>query len=257
MVSVIMPAYNAEKTISESVESVIFQTYKDWELIVIDDGSTDNTVAVLSQFAKSDSRIHFYQNKKNCGVSYTRNRAVELAKGEWIAFIDSDDLWDKEKLEKQISLLNEHPDMAIAYTASCFIDENGKPYEYMMPAIEKLTYKTLLIKNIMSCSSVLIRSSIMNDIRMPSDNMCEDYYTWLMVLREYGVAYGINEPLLIYRLSRNSRSSNRIKMIKMLFITYHKVGYNAIFSTLLVFRYILYSARKRYNIYHSNSKNIR
>ena len=149
MVSIVMPAYNAEKYIEQAIRSVINQTYKDWELIVIDDGSIDNTASILFELAALDSRIHALKNEKNCGASYTRNRAISLARGEWIAFLDSDDLWKPEKLDRQIKLCDKYPDMVISYTASSFIDDNGNPYSYVMPAIEKLTYETLLRKNLM------------------------------------------------------------------------------------------------------------
>lgn len=244
-----MPAYNAEKTIREAVNSVIAQTEKDWELIVIDDGSKDNTSTILTEFAKFDSRIRFLQNEKNSGVSYTRNRAVELAEGEWIAFLDSDDMWQPEKLEKQLALSQKHPEMVICYTASSFIDDTGTPYKYVMSAIEKLTYKDLLYKNLMSCSSVMIRASIMKDIKMPNDNMHEDYFVWLTVLRKHKIAYGINEPLLVYRLCNNSKSSNRIKSAKMLFNSYRAIGYNLFKAVILVLRYTIYSIQKRRKIY--------
>lgn len=251
MVSIVMPAYNAAKTIRDSIESIQAQTFKDWELIVIDDGSKDNTAEILQEMATTDSRIRFFQNEKNSGVSYTRNRAVELAGGEWIAFLDSDDQWQPEKLEKQSALAEVNRDMVVCYTASSFIDDDGKPYGYMLPAIERLTYKQLLRKNLMSCSSVMIRSSIMKEIKMPNDKMHEDYYVWLKVVREYGVAYGINEPLLVYRLSANSKSSNRLKSAKMLYNSYKAVGYNLVVSFLLVSRYMVYSVKKRRNIYES------
>ena len=251
MVSIVMPAYNSGKTISESVNSIIAQTYEDWELIVIDDGSADETPEIISSFAKQDKRIRFLQNDKNSGVSYTRNRAVRMAEGEWIAFLDSDDLWRPEKLEKQMALVKEHPDMVVCYTASSFIDDNGDPYGYVMPAVEELNYETLLRKNLMSCSSVMIRASVMKGIKMPSDKMHEDYFVWLTVLREYGIAYGINEPLLIYRMCENSKSSNRIKSAVMLYHSYRAVGYNVITSGWFTFRYMFHSVSKRYGIYHS------
>ena len=249
MVSIVMPAYNASKTIRKSIESIIAQTYEEWELIVINDGSKDNTAEILSELASLDNRIRFLENDKNSGASYTRNRAVALANGEWIAFLDSDDLWEKSKLEKQLILAEKHPDMVVCYTASAFMDDDDKPYGYVMPAIEQLNYKTLLRKNLMSCSSVMIRASVMKEIQMPNDKMHEDYYVWLTVLRKYGVAYGINEPLLIYRLCANSKSSNRLKSAKMLFNTYRAVGYSGISSAFLVFRYLFHSISKRQKIY--------
>ncbi len=251
MISVIMPAYNAEKTIRSAVGSVIAQTVQDWELIVIDDGSKDNTASILTELANSDSRIHFLQNEKNSGASYTRNRAVELAKGEWIAFLDSDDLWKPQKLEKQLALANKHPEMVICYTASSFIDDDGAPYERVMEAVEKLDYKTIIRKNLMACSSVMIRADLMKNIKMPHDKMHEDYFVWLTVLREHKFSYGINEPLLTYRLCANSKSSNRIKSAKMLFNTYRAVGYGILKSGFFVLRYTGYSIKKRRRIYKS------
>lgn len=251
MVSIVMPAYNAARTIRDSIESVQAQTVQDWELIVIDDGSKDSTADILREMAAADERIRFLQNEKNSGASYTRNRAIELASGEWIAFLDSDDLWRPEKLEKQLAMAEAHPDMVICYTASSFIDDDGKPYSYVMSALEQMTYKKLLRKNLMSCSSVMIRATVMKGIKMPNDKMHEDYYVWLTVVKECGVAYGINEPLLIYRLCANSKSSNRFKSAIMLFNSYRAVGYRMVISCLLVFRYMFYSVGKRRKIYRS------
>lgn len=251
MVSIVMPAYNSGKTIRDSVNSIFAQTYPDWELIVIDDGSIDDTSVILEEFAHSDSRVRFLQNAKNMGVSYTRNRAVTLAKGEWIAFLDSDDLWDPWKLEKQMALAENHSDMIVCYTASAFMDDKGNQYNYVMPAVERLTYKNLLRKNLMSCSSVMIKASVMKNIRMPNDKMHEDYFVWLTVLRESKVAYGINEPLLIYRLSTNSKSSKRFKSARMLFNSYKAVGYSFIASCVLTLQYTFHSVIKRYRIYKS------
>lgn len=249
MVSIVMPAYNAAKTIRESIESILAQTVDDWELIVIDDGSTDCTPQILTEFAAMDNRVVFLQNEKNSGASFTRNRAVSLAKGEWIAFLDSDDIWRKDKLAKQLALARLHPDMVVCYTASSFINDEGQPYGYVMPVVEKLTYKQLLRKNLMSCSSVMIRAQIMKTIEMPNDKMHEDYFVWLNVVRSCGIAYGINEPLLIYRLCANSKSSNRVKSAKMLFNSYRAVGYNFAVSGFFVFRYMFYSIFKRIRIH--------
>lgn len=251
MVSIVMPAYNAARTIRASIESVQAQTVADWELIVIDDGSKDDTANILAELAVEDDRIHFLQNEKNSGASYTRNRAIALAEGEWIAFLDSDDLWKPQKLEKQLALAAKYPDMVICYTASSFINDGGEPYGYIMEAVERMTYKMLLRKNLLSCSSVMIRASAMKEIKMPNDRMHEDYYVWLTVVRSCGVAYGINEPLLVYRLCANSKSSNRIKSAKMLFNAYRAVGYSPITSGAFMLRYTFHSVSKRRKIYGS------
>lgn len=105
LVSIIMPSYNTAKYISAAIESILNQTYENWELIIVDDCSTDNTDEILTEYAKKDSRIRYYKNEKNSGAAVARNRALRQAKGKWVAFLDSDDLWEKDKLEKQICFM--------------------------------------------------------------------------------------------------------------------------------------------------------
>lgn len=249
MVSVIMPAYNAERTIAEAIESVLNQTYSDFELIVINDCSTDATKEIVEKYVASDSRVKLVNNTVNLGVSTSRNTGISNAKGEYIAFLDSDDMWRKDKLEKQLDVMVSNKAI-LSYTASAFIDSSGKPFNYVMEAEKKTTLRTLLKKNLISCSSAMIRSDVMKTIKMPNDKMHEDYYVWITVLRKYKYAFGVNEPLLIYRLTSNSKSSNRIKSAKMIYNTYHAVGYNHLLATLLTLRYTVHSVSKRYKINH-------
>ncbi len=247
-ISVVMPAYNAAKTIGDAIASVLNQTYKDFELIVINDCSKDNTYEIMTELSKSDDRLIVLQNEKNSGVSVTRNYGVSRAKGEWIAFLDSDDMWREDKLEKQLAVLNANEGAVISYTASAFIDEHGNSFGYVMEAEERTTFSTLLKKNLLSCSSVMIRSDVMKSLKMPGDEMHEDYYIWLNVLKKHKYAYGLNEPMLIYRLSSNSKSSSRIKSAKMIFNTYHAYGYSRLISFLLMLRYSVHSITKRRKI---------
>lgn len=249
MISVIMPAYNAEKTIREAIDSVLGQSYPDLELIVINDCSKDATGEIIRQYAAADPRVKPLENPVNSGVSVSRNRGVAAAAGEYIAFLDSDDLWREDKLEKQLAVMEKNG-AVLSYTASAFIDETGKRYNYVMPAEEKTTLSTLLKRNLVSCSSAMIRADVMKGLKMPSDKMHEDYYVWITVLRKYGYAYGVNEPLLIYRLSTNSKSSNRFKSAKMIYNTYRAVGYGPVSSALLMLRYTIHSVSKRYKINH-------
>lgn len=250
-ISVIMPAYNASKTIKESILSVLNQTYKDFELIIVNDCSNDDTKSIIREYVEKDSRIVYFENEFNSGASYSRNRAISCAKGEWIAFLDSDDIWKNDKLEKQIKLIEDVPDATIVYTASSFINSDGVPYSYVLPAEKETTYKTLLKKNLISCSSAIVKASIMKSIKMPNDSMHEDYFVWLTILKSCDCAYGINEPLLIYRLSNNSKSSNRIKSAKMIYNTYRAVGYSKFVSLCLTLRYSIHSITKRSKIYKS------
>ncbi len=253
MVSIIMPAYNAEKTINEAIESVLQQTYTNFELIVINDCSKDLTKDIILRYCNADHRVKIICNSMNLGVSKSRNIGIACAKGKYIAFLDSDDMWRKDKLEKQITLMESNVSI-LSYTASSFIDEVGNPYDYIMEAEEKTTLNTLLKKNIISCSSAMILADIMKELKMPSDKMHEDYYIWITVLKKYEYAYGINEPLLIYRLASNSKSSNRLKSAKMIYNTYCAVGYNYFTSFILMLRYSIYSISKRYKIKHYSLK---
>ncbi len=252
-VSVIMPAYNAEKTVAQAINSVTGQTFEDFELLVIDDCSKDATVSIIEDLAKADERIVFLKNEKNSGVSKTRNYGISMAKGELIAFLDSDDMWREDKLEKQLEIFAQDDQAVISYTASAFIDSEGNPYGYVMQAQDKTDYKTLLKKNLLSCSSVMIKTEVMKGIEMPNDSMHEDYYVWLTVLKNTDFAYGVNEPLLVYRLSTNSKSSNRLKSAKMTYNTYRAVGYSVMVSMLFTARYTIHSVTKRHNIKKNRS----
>lgn len=250
MISVIMPAYNAEKTIRQAIDSVLSQTYGDFELIVINDCSKDSTQSIVEEYKEKDPRVILVNNKKNSGVSVSRNEGVDLAKGEFIAFLDSDDMWRQDKFEKQLSVMKENK-AVLSYTASAFIDQDGNKYNYIMPAEEKTKLSTLLKRNLVSCSSAMVKADVMKKIKMPGDQMHEDYYVWIQLLRRYKYAYGINEPLLIYRLSANSKSSSRMKSAKMIFNTYNAVGYNKVVAFLLTLRYTIHSVTKRYRINHA------
>ena len=250
MISVVMPAYNAEKTIRHAIDSVLSQSYKDFELIVINDSSKDTTKEIIEEYINRDKRVRIINNNVNSGVSFSRNKGVFNAKGEYIAFLDSDDIWRQDKLEKQLRLM-EKKNAVLSYTASSFIDQNGHAYNYIMQAEEKTSLSTLLRKNLVSCSSAVVRADVMKTIEMPNDKMHEDYYVWITILRQYKYAYGINEPLLIYRLSDNSKSSDRLKSAKMIYNTYHAVGYNIMSSLFLTIRYTVHSVSKRYMICHA------
>ena len=156
LVSVILPAYNCEKTLTDTLESVLNQTYKDLEIILINDAAKDGTHAICDSFAKKDQRIRYYINSNNLGTLETRVRAINLAKGEWIAFVDSDDMWSPDKLEKQFAL-QKATGCDLVYTASSFINETGEPFKWIMHVPEQVTYKKLLRQNVISNSSVLMR----------------------------------------------------------------------------------------------------
>lgn len=226
LVSVVMPAYNAEKTIGESIESVLYQTYQNWELLIIDDCSLDQTYMIAEQMSVENPRIRLIKNECNLGVSETRNRAIGSAKGAWIAFLDSDDRWEADKLQKQMDYVIQNQKADLVFTGSAFIDYQGKIFDYKLEVPEQISFKELLKQNVISCSSVLIRKMWLVKYPMKYDQMHEDYAVWLQVLRDGGRAFGINEPLLIYRLSSNSKSSNKSKAAVMTYRVYRYLGLN-------------------------------
>ncbi|WP_205622797.1 glycosyltransferase family 2 protein [Paenibacillus wynnii] len=182
LISIVMPAYNCEKYVVEAINSVLFQTHQNFELIVIDDGSKDNTVNLIEEMTKMDSRIKFYINKNNQGVAATRSRGVSLATGDWIAYLDSDDCWVKEKLEKQINCLNKTKGNFL-FTGSSFMNENSELYKGILEVPEKVSYKELLKQNIISCSSVLIKKKYIEEYKMEKDETHEDFGSWLRILK--------------------------------------------------------------------------
>lgn len=248
LVSVIMPAYNSEKYIADAIDSVLAQTYRNFELILINDCSADSTLDIMNNYAQKDSRITVVSNEVNSGVSFSRNRTIRMSEGEYVAFLDSDDIWAPEKLEKQISLANSNPQASLIYTASGFIRQDGKRVDFIMHVPDKISRKELLKQNVISCSSVLIKRSSIENVSMPSDKMHEDFATWLTVLKKEPYAYGIDEPLLIYRLSNHSKSSNKLKAALMTWRVYKYAGLNFFERLYYMSFYALRSLRKYTNI---------
>lgn len=222
-ISVIMPAYNAAATLGQAVESVLSQSYRYWELIIVDDCSADETFAIASQYAEKDSRIRVLKNEKNSGASRTRHRAVEAATGLWIAFLDSDDLWQSDKLEKQV-IRQQETKAQLVFTGSAFIREDASRVDWVMHVPETVGYRQILKQNVISNSSVLVRKELFLQHEVIASDLHEDYACWLKMLRCGIVAHGIDEPLLIYRLSAGSKSGNKLKSAKMNWNAYRAAG---------------------------------
>ena len=231
LISIILPVYNSEQSIAACVSSVLAQTYTDFELIIVNDASDDSTHEICHSLTEKDSRITVIDNLINCGVLVSRLKGAEAAKSEWIAFIDADDLWQPEKLEKQIRLRDE-TGCDLVYTGSAFANEKGRMYDWVMHVPSSVEYKRLLKQNVISNSSVLMRRQDFIDHAptrgsngsTPKGDIHEDYACWLSMLRAGKVARGIDEPLITYRLSRNSRAGNKFKAAVMNMNTYKYIG---------------------------------
>ena len=225
LVSVIMAAYNAEKTIEQSINSVLNQTYPAVELLVVDDYSQDRTVKLVENIMARDNRVRLIYNKENSGVSYTRKHGLEEAKGAWIAILDSDDIWAPEKLEKQI-ILQKKMNADLLFTGSAFMDSDGQPIDWYLHAPSEVTYRHLLKQNVLSNSSSLVRKELYEKHYAVGDGMHEDFAVWLGILKEGKKAYGVDEQLLTYRIAKSSKSGNKIKAAKMNWNTYRYIGLN-------------------------------
>lgn len=243
LISIIMPAYNAEYTISLAINSVIRQTFTKWELIVVNDCSTDKTDKIIRSFANEDSRILILENEKNLGASITRHRGVVASNCDWIAFLDSDDAWREDKLEKQIDL-QKRTNASLLFTGSAFMDNDGKPIDYYLKAPERLTYHDLLRQNLLSNSSSLVKAELFKKNESIGDQMHEDYATWLKIMRSGIDAYGVDEPLLVYRLSKGGKSSNKFKAAKMNWNTYRNVGIGLVRSVYYMGCYTINGLKK-------------
>ena len=225
LISIIMAAYNAEKTIRQAIDSVLNQTYTEWELLVVDDCSQDQTIAIVKDFSLKDSRVRLIQNEQNKGVSYTRWHGLQEAKGAWIAILDSDDAWSPDKLQKQVELQN-RTGAELLFTGSAFMDADGNEIDWYLHAPATITYRQLLKQNLLSNSSALVKKELYEKHYAVGDAMHEDFAIWLGILKTGRKAYGVDEPLLIYRLDQNSKSGNKVKAAIMNWNTYRYVGLN-------------------------------
>lgn len=208
MVSIIIPAFNCMQYIEHTVRSVLEQSFQDYELIVIDDASTDRTADVLGRMALQVPRMQLVRNSGNMGVAQTRNRGLQLASGEYIAFLDADDLWMPDKLECQMAYM-QRADLDICYTGYSFVDEQGAQIRSAYHVPRTLDMQMLLKENVIGCSTALMRRAAIGNIQMRSEYAHEDYVFWLELMQNSCRFGGIDQPLMQYRISRGSRSSNK------------------------------------------------
>lgn len=243
MVSIITPLYNSEAFVTETVKSVISQTYANWEMIIVDDCSTDSSYDLVEAFSKTEDRIKPVRLEENCGVAAARNTAIELAKGRYIAFLDSDDLWLPMKLERQITFMKETGAL-LSYTGYSKIDDDGNISGRALNVPAEVSYSELLSSNVIGCLTAVYDSWKLGKRFMPVVSH-EDYALWLRILKEGNVAHGINEPLAKYRVRRASVSGNKLKAIRFQWNIYRRVEeFSLPFSMYLFLRYAYCGYRK-------------
>lgn len=244
LVTVVMPAYNAEKTITASIRSVQEQTITDWELLVIDDGSRDCTVAIVGALASEDPRVVLRRNEQNSGTARTRNRALEESRGTYVALLDSDDVWRPDKLEKQIARMKESG-ADLSYTSYAIVNEAGEKHseDYLVP--ETVSYQDLLCQNYLGCSTVMMTRELAKCYRFPTDFYHEDYVMWLQMLRDGKKTVGVTDVLLDYCYRPDSRAGNKFASAKYRWKIYRNYLKLPLFkSAYYLGRYALAGAKK-------------
>lgn len=233
-VSVIIPAYNAAAYIEQAIRSVMAQTYTDWELLVIDDCSTDGTYAIAQRLAAEEPRIRLIRNEKNSGVAATRNYGLELCGGAYVAFLDSDDVWHPDKLACQIQKAQQEQ-AALVYTSYAIVDAQGQPCKKPYRVPEHIDFKALLKENVIGCSTVLLAAPVAKAHRFKTGFYHEDYCLWLDILQDGHKAVGCTEILTDWRLIINSRSFDKKNGARNRWAIYRRHLHFSFFKSLRYF----------------------
>jgi teichuronic acid biosynthesis glycosyltransferase TuaG len=234
LVSIITPSFNSEKFIAETIRSVQNQTYQNWEMIIVDDCSTDKTLSIIEDFIVNDNRIHFFQLDKNSGAGIARETALSKAQGNYIAFLDADDLWKPLKLEKQLQFLK---DNSAPFTFSFYdcMDEEGNSLNKRVEAPRNLSYRQLFFCNYVGNLTGIYDRNYFGKIAISSTRKRQDWMMWLTILKKTKKAKPVPESLAIYRIRDNSLSASKFDLLKHNFAVYRSFhGYNYVSSMFIM-----------------------
>ena len=227
LISIITPTYNCAEFISRTIESVQAQTYQNWEMVIVDDRSKDNTKEIVEKFMKNDARIKYYLLEVNSGAAVARTTAMKLAKGSYMAFLDSDDIWMPDKLERQINWMTDNG-CAFSCTAYEQIDEEDKLIGKVVKSVKKTDYNRLLLDCPVGNSTVVYDVEKMGKFEVPNIRKRNDDALWLQMLKKEKYIWGMPDVLMKYRIRRNSISSNKFKVIKYHWILYREIEHLSI-----------------------------
>lgn len=241
LVSVIIPAYNTTRYIRQALDSALAQDVP-MEILVIDDCSTDHLEQLMQEY-RDKPQVRYLRNPRNLGVAETRNRGVALAKGEYVAFLDADDVWAEDKLKRQLRMMEESG-AVICSTARELMTPDGTLTGYIIPVKPEYTYSDIKAQNQINCSSVLLRTEVAREFPMRNDDGHEDYLMWLEVLKKYGRGCAINEPLLKYRITDTGKSGNKWNSAKMTYRTYRYMGFGFFRSAFYFVCYAFHGIKK-------------
>lgn len=239
MVSIITPMFNSDAFISDTIHSILNQTYTNWELILIDDNSSDNTLQIVESFISQNPNIKLLKNTKNQGAAVSRNLGIKAAKGDFIAFLDADDLWKPNKLQTQIQFMKLNK-CDVCFASYDLINEKGKPLNKCVKALPVLTYKKLLKSNYLGNLTGMYHAKVIGEITAPNLRKRQDWLLWLAAIKKSGKpALGIQESLAFYRVRTNALSSNKIGLLKYNYWVYKKgLGFSTIASSFYMLRFL-------------------
>ena len=234
LVAIITPSYNSSMFIPETIEAICNQTYQNWELLITDDCSTDNSVSIIKSYANKDSRIKLLKTDVNSGAGVCRNESIKAAKGRYIAFCDSDDVWMPQKLEKQLAFMKQK-DCALSYSSYMIMDENNNVYGAVI-STKEVDKNSMICDCGIGCLTAMYDTGKVGKMYMPLIRKRQDWELWLSILDKCKVAYGLKEPLAYYRIRKDSISSNKVSLIKHNIRVYQIVlNYSTLKSYLVFF----------------------
>ena len=246
-VSVITPSYNSERYISETIKSVQSQTYQNWEMIIVDDCSTDSTCEIVSEFAQKDARIRLLRQERNSGAGAARTRAMRESTGRFIAYLDADDIWKPDKIERQMSFMLERK-CGFSCTSYEVIDDDGNKLGKQVRMLPKVDYVGFLTNNLLQTVGIMVDTETVDKelLVMPDIRRRQDAATWLQILKAGHECYGIDEILAEYRRAAGSLSSNKIKAVKGVWYLYRDIEHlSFLFSCYCFVRYAFLAVWKR------------
>ncbi len=253
-VSVITPSYNSEKYIGKTIDSVLAQTYTNWEMIIVDDCSTDKTCEIVLEYIRKDNRIKLFRQEKNAGAGAARTRAMRESTGRYIAYLDSDDIWKPNKLEEQVRFMQEK-DCGFSCASYEVIDDDGNKKGKEVHMLPKVNYVGFLTNNLLQTVGIMVDTEKVDKelLVMPDIRRRQDAATWLQILKAGHDCYGLDEILAEYRRTEGSLSSNKFKAVKGVWHLYRDIEHLSLpFSCYCFVRYAFLAVWKR--IYFKKKK---
>lgn len=246
-VSIITPSWNSERYIVDTIKSVQNQTYKNWEMIIVDDCSTDSTVDIVENIAKDDPRIKVFMQPTNGGAAKARNKSLKESTGRYVAYLDADDIWKPEKLEKQVAFMKEN-EYGFSCTSYEVINDKGHILHKEIHMLPEVDYGGFLTNNLLQTVGIMVDTYIVDKkyLKMPDIRRRQDAATWLQILKKGYKCYGMNEVLAEYRRTEKSLSSNKLKAVKGMWSLYRDIEKLSLpFSCYCFMRYVFFAVWKR------------